>query len=97
MNFLIPIAHEIPLCYPATSLCNILKCSFTTKKNQHAVLMNNIRRCGMEVHKNVSGDVSCLYAAVCERFHQRKRHISLRKEVVNFLENNPHTVSVIML
>ncbi|KAL5491104.1 hypothetical protein EMCRGX_G016327 [Ephydatia muelleri] len=30
-------------------------------------------------------------ADVLQRFHQRKRHISLRKEVVNFLENNPHT------
>ena len=62
--------------------------------------MNNIRKFGMKLRKNVPGDGNGLYAAVCDqlqRFHQRKRHISLRKEVVNFLENNPHTVSAIML
>ena len=61
MNFFIPIAHEIPLCYPATSLCNILKCSFTEKKNQHTQLMNNIRKFGMEVRNNVPGDGNGLY------------------------------------
>ena len=81
--------------YSATDLYHVLTISSDSKENSHKVLMNNIRMFDLEVRRNVPGDGNCLFAAVCDqlqRVHRRKRHLTLRKEVVDFMMSHPCTV-----
>ena len=66
--------------------------------NGHAALIKNITKFGLQVCINVPLDGNCLFTAVCDHQLMRvlgecKRHLSLRKEVVNYTKCNPLTVS----
>ena len=81
--------------YPATDFYDVVTSHSASKENGHKVLMNNIRNFDLELRRNVPGDGNCLFAAVCDqllRIHRRKRHIILRREVVDFMTSNPYTV-----
>eukprot|EP00731_Ephydatia_muelleri_P032369 Em0023g876a len=80
--------------YPATDFYDVVTSHSASKENGHKVLMNNIRNFDLELRRNVPGDGNCLFAAVCDqllRIHRRKRHIILRREVVDFMTSNPYT------
>ena len=68
--------------------------------NGHAALIKNITKFGLQVCINVPLDGNCLFTAVCDQLMrvlgERKRHLRLRKEVVNYMQRNPLTVSFSM-
>ena len=68
--------------------------------NGHAALIKNITKFGLQVCINVPLDGNCLFTAVCDQLMrvlgEHKRHLSLRKEVVNYMQRNPLTVSFSM-
>ena len=65
--------------------------------SSHAVLMRNINKFGLQVCINKPADGNCLFSAVCDQLMrvvgQRRRHLKLREEVVNYMKSNSTTVS----